>query len=593
MRRIVSVWLPAWPIERMWRANLRSQNTASCINLKGEQSSSGQGRSSQSHCEFQDAAFALVESGSHGILITACNRKAAQAGIYISQALTDARAILPNLKVREAEPLKDAQALLALARWCGRYGPFRNCDSTDSIWIDITGVAHLFDGEEKLTYDIYKRISHFGFQVRIGIADTLGAAYALARFANYNRTNHSTPELSIRTNWAIAAPHQTRTALRDLPVEGLRLSADTVTTLKRLGLRHIGQLYDLPRTGLERRFQETEKTKSKTNLSRTQAVMIANVLTRLDQALGNKAEPRLALSERPHLSIRTSWAEPLISLEGIEGELSRLANALITKLERHALGYRRLQLSLFRTDGSIAKIQVGTSAPSRSRDHLMELFKERLNAIDAGFGIDVLELNAVSSEPLSNEQAAISDANTSCGWRSEDISQLIDRLSNRLGNNHVYRLHTRQSHIPEQAQIKHPALAPLNEKVTTSSPNTLPFDSSDEIPETFSPSIGRPFLLLPQAEPITVIAEVPDGAPLRFTWRRITHSVVRAEGPQRIAPEWWRDLKSHQKTRDYYTIEVKTGARYWVYRDGLYGEEEGNEATSEKSPRWFLHGLFG
>ena len=566
----------------MRRAGQRSRNTDNLTNAKGVKDPVAN----------PNIAFALVESGAYGILITACNKKAAETGIYPGQALADARAILPSLKVREAEPIKDAKALLVLARWCGRYGPLRNCDGPDGIWIDITGVAHLFGTETDLIRDLYQRLSRFGFQVRVGLADTLGAAYALARFAHDKHTMRATPELSVGANWAIAAPNQTRHALSDLPVEGLRLSPDVIITLKRLGLRRIGQLYDLPRVGLERRFQESGPQKPKTRLSKTQSAMIANVLTRLDQAHGAKPEPRLALSERPHLSVRTSWADPLISLEGIEGELAHLAEALMTKLERYALGYRRLCLSLFRTDGTIAKVQVGTSAPSRSRDHLMELFKERLNTIDAGFGIDVMELAATTAEPLLNEQTVIDSTDTPTSWRSEDMAQLIDRLANRLGHTNIYRLHGQQSHIPERAQIKQSAL--MSSRNTISAHPPFSFYDTSENPETVSPAIVHPFLLLERAEPITVMAEVPDGAPLRFTWRRVTHSVIRADGPERIAPEWWRDLKSTQKTRDYYSIEVKSGARYWVYRDGLYDEDEGNDnAKHPQPPRWFLHGLFG
>jgi protein ImuB len=102
---------------------------------------------------------------------------------------------------------------------------------------------------------------------------------------------------------------------------------------------------------------------------------------------------------------------------------------------------------------------------------------------------------------------------------------------------------------------------------------------------------SRPAFLLASPEPIDVIAEVPEGPPARFTWRRVERRIARAEGPERIAPEWWREIGQRTdtkmgRTRDYYRIEDEGGAGYWVFREGLYGREE-------EAPSWFLHGLFG
>ena len=99
----------------------------------------------------------------------------------------------------------------------------------------------------------------------------------------------------------------------------------------------------------------------------------------------------------------------------------------------------------------------------------------------------------------------------------------------------------------------------------------------------------RPLRLLDPPERVEALAEIPDGPPVRFRWRRVLHAVRKAEGPERIAPEWWRvrDDGSHAAalTRDYFRIEDEAGRRFWLYREGLFGRETA-------APRWYLHGLF-
>ena len=264
MKRVVSIWLPSWPIFRLKRA----EPTA----VPSQQ------------------PFALIESGAHGVAITAVNGAAARLGIEVGTSLTDARAAHPGLVSRPAEPEKDRIALLKLARWSGRYGPNRHIDGTDGLWIDITGVAHLFGGEENLLDDLTRRLASFGVAVQAGLADTLGSAHALARFG-------CPPEAA----WALAPASETPEAIRFLPVEALRLDAPRILLLKRLGLRCIGQLYDIPRDSLARRFRSSD--------------VASAVLVRLDQALGAMEEPRRPMQPPPVLSVARAFAEPLISSE--------------------------------------------------------------------------------------------------------------------------------------------------------------------------------------------------------------------------------------------------------------------------------------
>ncbi len=518
MTRIVSVWLPLWPIERLRRAMPAAVP--------------------------EEAAFALVESGSHGIRITAVNRKAASEGVRVGQALADARAAVPALLSRPAEPRRDRFALLKLARWCGRYGPARNIDGADGLWIDVTGVAHLYGGEARLLDDLKARLARFGLTAQVGLADTLGAAHALARFGSKSR---------------LMPPGQTEAQLAALPVEALRLAPQTALLLKRLGLRRIGQLYPLPRAALERRFRSFEAAQA--------------VLMRLDQALGLRPEPCRPLSEPPALFVQRSWPDPLISADALEAETGKLAQELCAVLDARGLGALSVSLSLYRADGTVAEARAGMSAPSRAPDHMTALLKEKLSNLDAGFGVDVLTLAAVHVERRGAHQDALEPQLKETA--RADTAVLIDRLTSRLGADCVRRISPRASHIPERAQA---CLSALKERSR----------SRDKTPSwPLKPGPPRPPFLLTQPEPITVMAEIPEGPPSRFTWRRVAHRVVRAQGPERIAPEWWRELQSGKsRPRDYYRIEDEDGAGYWVFREGFYGGEE-------PPPCWFLHGLFG
>lgn len=516
MRRIVSVWFPLWPIERLRRAAPAAV--------------------------LDDTALALVESGSHGIRITAVNAKAAADGVRIGQALADARAALPALASRPAEPRCDRVALLKFARWCGRYGLNRNVDGPDGIWIDITGVAHLYGGEERLLEDLSSRLLAFGLTARVGLADTLGAAHALARFA-------AAP--------ALALPGESEASLAPLPVEALRLTPETVLLLKRLGLRRIGQLYRLPRAALQRRFRSSETAEA--------------VLARLDQALGSKSEPCRPLAEPPALFVQRSWPDPLISAEALEAETAQLATELCGVLDARGLGARRICLSLYRADGTVANVSTGMSTPCREPEHLMALLKEKLGDLDAGFGVDVLVLAAERVERKGTHQAALGPRFDSAA--RTDPAVLVDRLTNRLGGARVSRLNARASHIPERAEVRTPALSQSTRKKEAAGPAR--------------PVPPRPPFLLSSPEPIRVIADIPEGPPARFTWRRVEHRVVRAQGPERLAPEWWREIAAEKsRTRDYYRIEDEAGAGYWVFREGFCNSDEA-------PPRWFVHGLFG
>jgi protein ImuB len=558
MMRIVSVWLPQWPLERMERAAPGSVPA--------------------------EDAFVLVASGTTGLRISAVNGPACAAGLYPGQALADARAAVPSLLTRPAEARQDRAALLALAHWCGRYGPNQNIDGDDGLWIDITGVGHLFGSEAALASDLVGRLRAFGITARVGRADTLGAAFALARYGS--------PLPAEKGEEGISSVQ----TLATLPVEALRLDDESVFLLKRLGLRRIGQLYGIRRAALARRFRAA-RARAGDLSGRTDRVV--PVLTRLDQALGHASEPLEPLVEPPAYCVRRVFADPLISAEGIAYETEALAAELCRELEAAAQGVRNVRLCLYRADGTWAEARAGTSSPCRAPQHVVSLLGEKLATLDAGFGIDMITLEATRVEPLGRDQQSLSDLAHNA---RADPATLIDRLSNRLGAERVTRLVACESYLPERAQRVVPALESAAKRAAVRRRSGTPANMSGKDPGQPRAArlprgergevklAARPVLLLRRPEPISVLAEVPEGPPARFIWRRLTHRIVKAEGPERIAPEWWREIGASgpSRARDYYRIEDESGGRYWVFREGLFGGE-----AEHGSPTWFLHGVFG
>ena len=546
MKRIVSLWLPSWPITRLQRMERDS------VPLH--------------------EPFALVAPDRRGIVITAVNAAAARQGIAAGTALADARAGAPSLRARPAEPNKDRSALIKLIRWAGRYGPARNSDGPDSLWIDVTGVPHLFGGEEKLLDDLTGRLAALNIPACAGLADTLGSAHALARF--------KAP--GCRQRWALAAAGASSQAISQLPVEALRLDGDAVTLLKRLGLRRIAQLYDIPRESLARRFRSREAAGA--------------VLMRLDQALGRSLEPLRSIATPPSFNVQRNFAEPVISSEGLEFVSIELCRELSLILGERELGARHIRLSLYRTDGSVAQINAGMRSACRDAAHMMTLLGERIETIDAGFGIDAISLSAVGIEAQGSVQPGFAEGNAGEAAAYINPGALIDRLSNRLGEGAVTVASPRASHIPELCENRAPALrhavltAPRRE---TKSSGQLHY----EPPWPYGKSPRRPPLMLARPEPIAVVAEVPDGPPVRFIWRRVERRIAKAQGPERIAPEWWKIIGAEAgqkppRMRDYYEIEDDAGVCYWVYRHGSYDGDGEDETEGCDLPSWFVHGLF-
>lgn len=485
--------------------------------------------------------------------LVSVNRPAELAGLAPGQALADARALEPRLHVADAEPASDERALAALADWCGRYSPWTAAAGLETagaggIWVDISGCAHLFGGEESLLADLQGRLSAHGYAARTAVADTPGAAWAAARFGE------ATP--------SIVPPGGQEAHISPLPIACLRLTAIQREGLDRLGLRQVADLLKLPRAGLAARFG-------------------TELPLRLDQVLGRVEEPISPRQPVPSLRVRMVLPEPLERLQDIQAAARRLLDALGEKLEAAGRGARSLDLALYRTGGHVDRIRIGTSAPSRDTGHLMRLLDEKLDRVPEGppveNGVELLILSVLESNPLTARQSELArTANEdSCqpdaGWDETALARLVDRLSNRLGTDTVVQLRARESHLPERAQLAVPAS-----------------QQADKTTDALWASLGacRPVRLLPRPEPVTATAPIPDDPPAMFRWRGRLHRVVHADGPERLSPEWWRPSASlGAETRDYYRVEDTDGQRFWLYRAGPY-------RSPEKPPQWYLHGFF-
>jgi protein ImuB len=491
-----------------------------------------------------DDAVPLVLSSmdQSGARITAANIAAEAIGLFAGMPVADARAIHPALAVEAADPEGDAEALTRLALWCRRYSPLTRADPPDGLCIDITGCAHLFGGEERMARDLQRRLDSFGLTARLAITPTIGAGWAAARHDRETPAFIASGEISVR--------------LAAMPVSALRLEDKTIAALNRVGLKTVGLLIGKPRAPLVTRFGPL-------------------AVLRLDQALGLEDERFHALTEPPDYRAEYRFGEPVISLEAVKMAVDRITCDLSEILYRAGKAARRIELVLYRVDGWHDAIELRILSLSRDAGHLARLLGERLERLEdhAGFGFETVTLGAYDTEDAGALQHGFTEQGIEAG--ATEIAPLLDRLANRFGPGSVVRFLPRASYIPERAA--HPV------SVLDAGPDR---DWATHILARQSEAIFvRPVLLLTTPEPVKVLVEMPDRPPARFEWRHVAHRVTRADGPERIAPEWWVIGNRNIRTRDYYRVEDEDGRRFWLFRDGLY-DRAGDD------PDWYIHGVF-
>lgn len=476
--------------------------------------------------------LALIAATAHGPRIAAVNRAGREAGARAGMMLADARALCPGLAVARSDPAGDLALLERLALWAQRWGPWSALDPPDGLIVDVTGAAHLFGGEAALLADAGRRLAERGLTARVGIAPTAGAAWALAHHG---------------ADRAILHPHD---SLDHLPVAALRLDPATELVLRRLGLKRIGDLSGVARDALARRFRSVRAP-------------AANPLIRLDQLRGRVPEPILPVQAVEIPLVQRRLMEPIRHRALLDQVLADLAADMARLLEGQARGGRRFDLALWKVDGEVLQRRLELAAASRDAAHVAALFARKLDDVDAGFGIELARLSVPWSEPLALGQR---DFEAAAEAHGTSLAACVDRLCARLGSAAVRCPQANASHVPERAQRW-----------------ALPLDPEPAVQGELTLH-GHPLKLLDQAEPIAVLYASPDGLPRRFRWRGEVHEVSRAEGPERIAPEWWRE-RSTVRLRDYYRVEDGTGRRYWIYRAGLPDDGRGGV------PEWFLQGL--
>lgn len=513
-----------------------------------------------------------AHSGNTDRIVHLCET-ARDLGLERGSTLADARAAWPQVEFLEDDPAHNGRLLSAIAAWCDRYTPLVAIDTAfpDShcaLMLDITGCARLFGGEAALQDELIRRLHAQGLATATAIAPTPGCAWALAWHHRFNPKLPAPIVPATGTGTGIAE-EELAARLSCLPVRALRLDAETADSLARLGLNTIGQLLARPRAPLSKRFGR-------------------EVLLRLDQALGRVGESLSPLMPVAPMMAERHFHEPLVRTEDVETAMLSLADHLCRRLEQQGKGARHLQLALYRVDGLCLRLEAGTSRAERDPHTMLRLMRERIagieDGVDAGHGFETLRLSALSTEcfdSVTEEMAIIAGAaEQSCGpdgsARQIASGKLVDRLAARLGPRCVTLALPRDTHLPEESECligagRMDALVKSRHR------------ERDEPAGPYLPGL-RPLRLLDRPEPVEAMAAIPDGSPLRFRWRRVLHEIVRSEGPERIADQWW-DRPAPRPTRDYYRVEDRLGRRYWLFREGLYGCES-------DTPAWFMHGFF-
>ncbi|MFT9073204.1 Y-family DNA polymerase [Gluconobacter potus] len=507
MARVVSLFLPLWPTDRI-RKRLGADAPA------------------------PDAPLALVGREGRRRVVLSVDLAARKAGVRPGTPVAKAQALYPDLIIMDADQEGDRTGLEKLALWFQqRIAPLVAVDAPDGLVLDTTGTDHLHGGEPTLLAEMVRRLQDAGITAKAVIADTLGAAHALARYG--------------RARTLVVPTGETAAAIADLPIEALRLPDNMIEGLRTLGVATIAPLAAMPRAPLALRFG-------------------ADVARRLDQAYGRISEAILPVRPVDPVTVSRNFAEPIGAAETIARYIGKLVPPLCQGLEERGQGARRLDLVLQRVDSRTEAIRIATATPVRDVKRLTRLLCEKIETIDPGFGIERMVLTATLAEPIAPRQKISS----LIAEEEPDVSDLIDTLANRVGHHSLYRFAPVESDVPERSFCRVPALAPDDQKDW---PHHWP----------------RPTRLLPRPEPIETMAVLPDHPPVFFVWRGVRRKVRCADGPERVFGEWWQGDAELTTVRDYFRLEDTSGERFWVYRsgDGEHGETG--------SQGWFLHGIFG
>ncbi len=474
---------------------------------------------------FKEVPFVLTAPERNRIIVIAANPEAEKQGVYVGMPSADAQAITQGLKVLNYPPNKEAQLLRQLGLWCIRYTPIVATDLPNGLILNISGCTHLWGGERAYLKAIVFKLREMGYDVRVAIADTVGAAWAVARYGTHS---------------PIVASGKQTDALMALPPTALRLEPLVLDKLRKLGFQNIKSFITMPRTVLRRRFGE-------------------DFLKRLAQALGAANEYIIPIIPPVPYVERLPCLEPVRTDKAIEIAVEKLLETLCIRLQVEGKGLRKAVLKCFRIDGKMVQTSISTTRGSNNVQHLCKLFALQINRIEPALGIELFLLEATKVEDIDPLQEKLWTGNP--GLQDSALSDLLDRISNKIGVDRIKRFLPAEHYWPERS--------------------IRPAVSLKDLPQTFwRTDRPRPIRLLSRPEPIQVMALLPDYPPKVFTFKGKRHIVGKADGPERIEREWWLDKGEH---RDYYAVEDAEGQRYWLFRSGHYNGEDGG---------WYLHGYF-
>jgi len=504
----------------------------------------------------EESGAPLVTSTREGsrILVAATNHAAHLLGIRAGMAVTQARAQVPDLDIRPADPEGDRADLERLALTAARrWSPIVALSGEDGLFIELTGTAHLFGGEERMARRIVRLLARIGVRARIAVADSTGAAWALARYGHQPRNRVT-----------ICPPGAHDQAIAPLPIAALRAEPGAIELLKRLGVETIGQLAAMPRAPLARRFGKM-------------------LVLRLDQASGRIGEPLRPVIPPEHIAVIQRFAEPIATAEAIEHWLALLMPRLVTALTQAGQGARTIELVADRIDGVPQRLRIGLARPNRDPAHLLRLIVRRIEEIAPGYGIDALALHVRRADPLGPVPFEERLEET-----PPDIAPLVDTLANRIGDARLWRTRPVESDVPERSVEPAPALdPPARAAAPLKAADVRRLDRTLDL-HPWHHRWPRPVRMLRRPELLDhVVAELPDQPPRRFTWRGTIHRVVRADGPERVHGEWWKRATEQHSVRDYFRVEDEAGQRFWLFRRG------DGERAETGDLAWFMHGAFG
>jgi protein ImuB len=455
----------------------------------------------------------VLAAPDHGrMVITEANHFAGAQGIEAGMVVADARVIVPSVEVIEDKPDFSKKLLQRIAEWFIRYSPHVGIDPPDGIILDASGCSHLWGGEKLYQQNIVTRLKNFGYEVKVAMAGTIGAAWAMSHFLSSASFDETGKQI---------------TSLFSLPAEALRLEAETAERLHKLGLHQVSDFIALPRRVLRRRFGQ-------------------HILQRINQALGHAEEIIDPVQPPEPYHERLTSLDPITTSTGIEIAIEQLLNSLCDRLRQEQKGLRLAVLKCYRVDGKIEKIQVGTNRPSCNSHHLFKLFQLKIETIEPSLGIELFTLDAPKIEDVLPQQEKIWQETG--GLDDINLSELLDRLNGRFEGNYTHRYVPDEHHWPERSFKPVSSL----EEITTAA---------------WKVEKSRPIQLLSAPESIQVTAPIPDYPPMLFRYKGKLHTIKKADGPERIEREWWLDQGQH---RDYYAVEDEEGRRYWLFRSGHY-----------------------